>query len=86
MIYIFTSLIIIWIINRGIKLNGSLLKIENFFLFSGERGEGVTVVKDKLGPDERKKYDDGWQDNAFNQYVSDQISLHRSLKDVRDHE
>jgi polypeptide N-acetylgalactosaminyltransferase len=58
-----------------------------FFVFSiGEHGNGVTVDKDKLAPEERKKYDDGWQNNAFNQYVSDQISLHRSLKDVRDDE
>ncbi|WAQ94377.1 GALT5-like protein [Mya arenaria] len=52
----------------------------------GENGEGVNIDKEKLSPEERKKYDDGWQNNAFNQYVSDQISLHRSLKDVRDEE
>ncbi|KAL4222733.1 N-acetylgalactosaminyltransferase [Mactra antiquata] len=52
----------------------------------GEHGEGVPVNKDTLSAIDRKKYDDGWQDNAFNQYVSDQISLHRSLKDVRDRE
>jgi len=46
----------------------------------------VTVDKDKLAAVDRKIYDDGWQNNAFNQYVSDQISLHRSLKDVRDEE
>lgn len=26
----------------------------------------------------------GWEDNAFNQYISDMISLRRSLPDVRD--
>ncbi|XP_052246169.1 polypeptide N-acetylgalactosaminyltransferase 5-like [Dreissena polymorpha] len=52
----------------------------------GENGEGVPVDKEKLSPSERKLYDDGWQNNAFNQYVSDQISLHRSLRDVRDEE
>lgn len=56
------------------------------YIFSGEQGSGVNIDKDKLSPEERKKYDDGWQNNAFNQYVSDQISLHRSLKDVRDEE
>lgn len=55
-------------------------------MFTGEQGNGVTVEKEKLSGDERKKYDDGWQNNAFNQYVSDKISLHRSLKDVRDAE
>ena len=36
--------------------------------------------------EERKKYDEGWQNNAFNQYVSDMISLRRSLADLRDPE
>ena len=37
-----------------------------------------------LSPEERIKYDDGWKNNAFNQYVSDMISVHRSLADYRD--
>lgn len=52
----------------------------------GENGAGVQIDKEQLSPEERKIYDDGWQNNAFNQYVSDQISLHRSLPDVRDTE
>ena len=56
------------------------------FPISGEKGEGVQIDKEKLSAAERQKFDDGWQNNAFNQYVSDQISLHRSLKDVRDEE
>ena len=44
------------------------------------------IEKEKLSPEERKKYDDGWQNNAFNQYASDKISIHRTLKDVRDTE
>ncbi|UJR25895.1 hypothetical protein I4U23_007243 [Adineta vaga] len=50
----------------------------------GEMGKPFDVNKDKLTPDERKKYDDGFQKNAFNGYVSDLISIHRSLPDVRD--
>ena len=49
-------------------------------------GREVTVVKEKLNMTERIKFEKGWKDNAFNLYVSDMISLHRSLPDVRDAE
>ncbi|CAF3752640.1 unnamed protein product [Adineta steineri] len=52
----------------------------------GEMGNAVRIDKDKLSKEERKKYDDGWQNNAFNQYVSDMISLRRNLADIRDPE
>lgn len=52
----------------------------------GEMGNPVQIDKEKLSKEERKKYDDGWKNNAFNQYVSDMISLRRSLADVRDPE
>eukprot|EP00112_Aurelia_sp_Birch-Aquarium-sp1_P011585 Seg2433.1 transcript_id=Seg2433.1/GoldUCD/mRNA.D3Y31 product="hypothetical protein" protein_id=Seg2433.1/GoldUCD/D3Y31 len=44
----------------------------------GELGQGVTV-----GPDEKEKEKDGYKKHAFNQLVSDKISVHRSLKDYR---
>jgi hypothetical protein len=52
----------------------------------GELGIAVRIDKDKLSADEREKYDQGWKNNAFNQYASDMISLRRSLADVRDPE
>jgi len=52
----------------------------------GEMGNAVRIDKDKLSKEEQQKYDDGWKNNAFNQYVSDMISLRRSLADVRDPE
>ncbi|CAG5134607.1 unnamed protein product [Candidula unifasciata] len=52
----------------------------------GENGRGVNIDKEKLRPAARAKFDEGWQKNAYNQYASDMISLHRSLPDVRDKE
>jgi hypothetical protein len=49
-------------------------------------GKGVSIDKEKLSPEERVKFDKGWSDNAYNQYVSDMISLHRSIPDIRDAE
>ena len=53
---------------------------------TGEHGKGMNIDKTKLPPDELKKYDEGFQRNAFNQYASDKMSLHRTLPDVRDKE
>lgn len=52
----------------------------------GEMGNPVRIDKEKLTKEERQKYDDGWKNNAFNQYVSDMISLRRNLADIRDPE
>ncbi|CAF3602490.1 unnamed protein product [Rotaria sp. Silwood1] len=52
----------------------------------GEMGNAVRIDKDKLSKEEKQKYDDGWKNNAFNQYVSDMISLRRTLADIRDPE
>lgn len=49
----------------------------------GEMGKPV-VLPANLTADVKKLVDDGWKNNAFNQYASDLISLHRSLPDPRD--
>ena len=49
----------------------------------GEMGKAVVLPKD-MNPKMKKLVDDGWLKNAFNQYVSDQISVHRTLVDPRD--
>lgn len=49
----------------------------------GEYGKPV-VLPTNLTSDVKKLVNEGWQKNAFNQYVSDLISLHRKLPDPRD--
>lgn len=50
----------------------------------GEGGAGHVIDRNSLSVEEQKKYDQGWQDNAFNQYASDQISVRRYLPDYRE--
>uniref|UniRef100_A0AC35TJS1 Polypeptide N-acetylgalactosaminyltransferase n=1 Tax=Rhabditophanes sp. KR3021 TaxID=114890 RepID=A0AC35TJS1_9BILA len=52
----------------------------------GEFGKAVKIDKTKLSPEELKKYDQGFKNNAFNQYASDLISIHRSLPNNTDKE
>ena len=49
----------------------------------GEMGKPVVLPKDPT-PEIKKIIDEGWQKNAFNQYISDMISIHRTLPDPRD--
>ncbi|KAI0224427.1 Polypeptide N-acetylgalactosaminyltransferase 5 [Lamellibrachia satsuma] len=50
----------------------------------GEQGRAVNINKEKLSSAERIKFELGWNHNAFNEYASNMISLHRSLPEVRD--
>ncbi|XP_065369181.1 putative polypeptide N-acetylgalactosaminyltransferase 9 isoform X2 [Calliphora vicina] len=49
----------------------------------GEMGKPVNLPAN-MTSDMKKAVDDGWQKNAFNQYASDMISVHRTLPDPRD--
>ncbi|XP_043787558.1 putative polypeptide N-acetylgalactosaminyltransferase 9 isoform X1 [Apis laboriosa] len=49
----------------------------------GEMGKPV-ILPTNLTAETKKLVDDGWLNNAFNQYVSDLISVHRTLPDPRD--
>ncbi|CAG9864080.1 unnamed protein product [Phyllotreta striolata] len=50
---------------------------------AGEMGKPV-VLPANLSADIKKLVDQGWMNNAFNQYASDLMSVHRSLPDPRD--
>lgn len=52
----------------------------------GEMGTAVRIKKSALSDIERHKYEAGWKNHAFNEYVSEMISLRRSLADARDPE
>ncbi|KAG8172473.1 hypothetical protein JTE90_021682, partial [Oedothorax gibbosus] len=43
----------------------------------------VSRCLDDLTEEQDRLVKEGWENNAFNQYVSDIISLHRTLPDVR---
>ncbi|ESO92082.1 hypothetical protein LOTGIDRAFT_121669, partial [Lottia gigantea] len=49
----------------------------------GEMGKAVSVDVSALTPHEKEKYDEMFKRNAFNEYISNMISLHRSLPDKR---
>ncbi|CAI5445034.1 unnamed protein product [Caenorhabditis angaria] len=53
---------------------------------AGELGKAVNIDKNKLSFEEKKIFDKGMLNNAFNQYASDMISVHRSLPENVDAE
>ncbi|VDN60240.1 unnamed protein product [Dracunculus medinensis] len=53
---------------------------------AGEMGRPVIVNVSKLSPAEKARYDEGFVKNAFNQYASDMISIHRQLPSYIDEE
>ncbi|VDN04692.1 unnamed protein product [Thelazia callipaeda] len=53
---------------------------------AGEGGKAVIINKNNLTFDEKRRYDEGFKNNAFNQYASDMISIHRTLPSYIDEE
>lgn len=51
--------------------------------YKGAGELGKPVILGHLSPEEEDKVNEGYEKNAFNQYISDMISLHRTLPDVR---
>lgn len=49
----------------------------------GELGKAVILPKN-LSDEAKQAVSEGWKKNAFNQYVSDLISIRRKLPDPRD--
>lgn len=49
----------------------------------GEMGRPV-VLPANMSAEMKSLVEEGWLNNAFNQYASDLISVHRSLPDPRD--
>ncbi|XP_028137664.1 putative polypeptide N-acetylgalactosaminyltransferase 9 [Diabrotica virgifera virgifera] len=66
--------------NNNNDYGGVLVPPDNV---AGEMGKPV-VLPTNLSADIKKLVDEGWMKNAFNQYASDLISVHRSLPDPRD--
>ncbi|KAJ8731538.1 hypothetical protein PYW07_004702 [Mythimna separata] len=50
----------------------------------GELGKPVILPKTGISDDAKQAVSEGWKKNAFNQYVSDLISVRRKLPDPRD--
>ena len=50
----------------------------------GELGQGVQVAEESV--EVKQLIKEGWDKHAFNHYVCEKISLHRSIADGRDHE
>lgn len=49
----------------------------------GEYGRLVNINPDALAPEERIRYNQGWNNHHFNEYVSDLISVQRTVPDLR---
>ncbi|MFH4974320.1 hypothetical protein AB6A40_001029 [Gnathostoma spinigerum] len=70
--------------NKPVYMEGSPIYKRDDPKQPGEMGSPVNIDKDKLSKEERAKYDEGYKNNAFNEYASNMISIHRSLPNQTD--
>jgi len=68
-----------YVIDRGFLV----APVDNSPDAPGEMGKPVILPANKTA-EMKQAIEDGWLKNAFNQYASDLISVHRSLPDPRD--
>ena len=50
---------------------------------NGALAKGMNIIDKNLSPQDKGKYDEGWQKYAFNNYVSTLIPMNRTLPDIR---
>eukprot|EP00096_Caligus_rogercresseyi_P012238 TRINITY_DN506_c0_g1_i5.p1 TRINITY_DN506_c0_g1~~TRINITY_DN506_c0_g1_i5.p1 ORF type:complete len:614 (-),score=127.29 TRINITY_DN506_c0_g1_i5:1253-3094(-) len=67
---------------HGNKIESNVIKPAEKQVEPGAMGAPVHI--NDPSPEVKKLIDSGWELNAFNQYVSDMISIHRTLPDIRD--
>ncbi len=67
-----------------IKINSATDNSNVVKQLPGDYGKPFYLDEKVLNPVEKVKYDEGWKNYEFNQYVSDLISVQRNLNDVRD--
>ncbi|XP_065200239.1 putative polypeptide N-acetylgalactosaminyltransferase 9 isoform X2 [Planococcus citri] len=69
--------------DNAVSIQYDDLSVRKGIKLYGEMGKPV-VLPANISSDVKKLVSEGWQKNAFNQYVSDLISVHRTLPDPRD--
>jgi polypeptide N-acetylgalactosaminyltransferase len=64
-------------------ISPEVYKLLNLPLNAGANGNGISIRAPP--PHIKKKIDEGWSKHEFNEFVSDLISVNRTLMDIRSH-
>ncbi len=68
---------------RALELVANEWKYYSVIKDNGKIGTPLYIKKESLSSIERAKFDEGWKNHAFNEYVSTLIPLNRTLNDIR---